>query len=227
MLKKEDFTKIIRIRGTEYYKSDMVSEVTNIYGYYYACINEYDVYMKSIEETTSGKFMRTILGDVADYGCSCPCNFNCKHLYALLLKIQEIKKMEQEFQSMEKKQLCNILTKLYQSNFHNAIVIKLSCDLHPINIFKKELYYNELEKITKLLDHLLIINPKQVDDIEQNIIDGIYANLVSVCNKMTALLDEEIHMRDELSYNLHIFSKILHLYVLDCQFFDDMLEQLE
>jgi hypothetical protein len=228
MLTKKDFTKVIRVRGIEYYKNDMVSEISNIYGYYYAHINDYDVYIKSNEDTKSGKFMHIILTDVADYGCSCPCNFNCKHLYALLLKIREINKMNQEFQNMEKKKLCNILTKLYQSNFHNAVTIKLSCDLHEIHVFKKEPYYNELEKIIKLLDHLLIINPKQIDDIEKNIIDQIYANLTDVCNKMiTVLSNKKIYKADELVYNFSIFSKILRLYILDSDIFDDILEQVK
>jgi len=200
MLTKQDFTKIIRTRGMEYYKNDMVSEITNAYGYYYARINDYDVYMKSNEDTSSNKYMRAILDDeTVDYGCTCPCNFNCKHLYALLLKIREIDRMDIKFQNMEKKQLCKILTKLYQSNFHNAVVIKLSCDLYDIDVFKKEPYYDELDKITKLLDHLLLINPKQIDDIEKDIIDKIHENLVNVCKKILSIVtNEQIHKRDEI-----------------------------
>jgi hypothetical protein len=74
MLSDNNFSDIIIQRGIEYYEQDLVGDMANVNGIIYAKVNGYDVHV-----------------GMDRYGCSCPCyafRENCKHLYALLLKIR-------------------------------------------------------------------------------------------------------------------------------------------
>jgi uncharacterized Zn finger protein len=71
-LTRSSFTGIIRQRGEDYYESGLVGELYNTNSNIYAYVNNYIV----------------MIGPENAY-CSCPYDDNCKHMYALLLKIKE------------------------------------------------------------------------------------------------------------------------------------------
>jgi uncharacterized Zn finger protein len=75
MLSENDFSEKIIERGITYYEQGLVEILTKIDGVICSKVNGYDVHI-----------------GIGTYGCSCPCyayQENCKHLYALLLKIKD------------------------------------------------------------------------------------------------------------------------------------------
>ncbi len=87
--------KIIE-RGREYYKKGQISNFHGENHIFYGTVKgneEYDVYV-SIED-----------GELKTYACTCPCQFLCKHVVALLFKIEEEENKNQEkpFDSLKKK----------------------------------------------------------------------------------------------------------------------------
>ena len=77
---EDDFNYQIRDRGEEYYNCGNVKHVYKTGNKYTASVSgsgdkEYDV-----EITVDDQ-------DLAEYECSCPCEFNCKHEYAVLMAI--------------------------------------------------------------------------------------------------------------------------------------------
>ena len=98
-INKKVFSKITKERGEKYYKQGLVGDLFNVNSNIYSNINNY----------------LTILGPEIIY-CSCPCDDYCKHLYSLLLKINNedvpenlINRLHQE---KTKNELINILLKI-------------------------------------------------------------------------------------------------------------------
>ena len=75
------FDKQIMVRGEEYYNEKRVDFLEKIEGKYYAIVSGTQVYSVIIEYDEENKRMRTF--------CSCPCNFHCKHIYAVIKSIRK------------------------------------------------------------------------------------------------------------------------------------------
>ena len=232
MLGKDDFTSPIRIRGLEYYKKNMIEKITYAHNIYYAKINGYDVFIDS--GTSSSERERFVkvndIDNMASSGCTCPCNFNCKHLYTLVLKIKEIKEIEKKLQNMGNDELLEIIKRMYYLNMHNSNVITVHMKLHDLSVYYSKPYYPAICAIAESIDKLMTIDPKQLDsdDIEQ--VGKIYANIERNCvtvRRKLKIAQCKVGDEKDLVENLHIYGKILERYAMDEEVFDRILELLE
>lgn len=92
------FSKTIIARGRDYFKKGMVGELYNINSNIYAVVNNYKVQIGP-----SGLY------------CSCPYDDNCKHMYALKLKLEaegEPDDLMLELGNLEREELLLILCKI-------------------------------------------------------------------------------------------------------------------
>lgn len=97
-IEEDMFDEVIMDRGQEYYDNGLFGDIYNINSTIYADVNDYTV----------------IIGPNKSY-CSCPCNFNCKHLYALLLRIKNWgipEDLLDTLRTLNKKELVQLIEKI-------------------------------------------------------------------------------------------------------------------
>ena len=152
MLSKNIFRNIIIDRGIDYYNRDLVSGIINDNGIIYAKVNSYNVHIGQ-------NICR----------CSCPCYVyreNCKHIYALLLKIQDI----DQFRNIACEIINHIGEKITDLN-NSTEILHLGTELLDI-IIENEIYMEpELAEKICSYEHIL----KQIDstDIFGSIVDRL------------------------------------------------------
>ncbi len=148
LAKKYDnhFALQIKIRGKGYYERENVISCIKVYNNYYAKVegSEKKEYEVTIEVYN--------LDDTIGYDCDCPCDYPCKHIYAVLLAIdnhdytttklrKEIKKKDYNLQQIIKtipaKKLKHFMINHTTNNF---------CDFNTNNFRKEFLNYFPKEK---------------------------------------------------------------------------------
>lgn len=232
MLGKDDFTSSIRARGLEYYKKNMVEKITYAHNIYYAKINGYDVFIDSgASSSERERFVKVNdIDNMGSSGCTCPCNFNCKHLYTLVLKIKEIKETEKKLQNMTNDELLEIIKRMYYLNTHNSNVITAHMKLHDLSVYHDKPYYPAICVIAESIDKLMTIDPKQLDNDDMEQIGKIFANISRNCvivRRKLKIAQCKVGDEKDLVENLHIYCKILERYAMDEEVFDRILELLE
>lgn len=232
MLGKYDFTSSIRTRGLEYYNKNMITAITYAHNIYYAKINGYDVFIDSgASSSERERFVKVNdIDNMGSSGCTCPCDFNCKHLYTLFLKIKEIRKTGRVLQNMDKDELLEIIKRMYYLNIHNSNVISVHMKLHDLSVYHNKTYYSAICAIAESIDKLITIDPKQLDcdDIEQ--VRKIHLNIEHNCvivRKKLKIIHCKVGDEKNLIENLHIYARILERYAMDEEVFDRILELLE
>jgi len=142
MLSKNNFREQIIDRGIDYYNRNLVNELNVINNDVYAKVNGYNVYIKP-----------------DSYYCSCPCyeyRENCKHLYALLLKIEDL--MEEDLTDDSANDLIHFENKAYYEILSE--IDKYMTDINSVEILRLG---NEL--LDMIIENEIIGEPELVDKI--------------------------------------------------------------
>lgn len=97
---RDDFSYVIRQRGEDYYNDCHVLSIFKNGNNYIARVegNASEPYDVSI----------TVYGDYIEYECTCPCDFPCKHEYAVLLSISNLEYEKVELKPRLKEKKTNI-----------------------------------------------------------------------------------------------------------------------
>lgn len=156
-----DFDEVIIERGEEYYYSNHVLSVVKSYDTFIATVSGSENKIYDVKITYDR------YDDEYNYECSCPCDYPCKHEYAVLLAIEnkdytefklkkEIKKQYLNIQKLIKKIPANELKQyLTDEKYDN----KVSFDMNSFNeYFKKYLPYQQYTYYYNNLYNNLILN---------------------------------------------------------------------
>lgn len=97
---EDDFSYVIRQRGEEYYHNNHVLSVSKNGNTYIGKVggNSNKPYEVSI----------SVYGDDIEYECTCPCEFPCKHEYAVLLAISNLEYEEVELKPRVREKETNL-----------------------------------------------------------------------------------------------------------------------
>ena len=174
----DDFNYTIRQRGEDYYNSGKVIKCYKSNHEYYAkvkgkCFDYYDVSVK----ISNGKI---------NLECSCPCNFNCKHEYAVLMALDyheyEEVVLKPEIKEV-KMSLINLIKKIPADEIKEFLLSsKINLENFDRNLFENyfrgylpkqsyDYYYNKLYN-TLVLDR----NYKDIVDNYLNIISQYFSS---------------------------------------------------
>jgi len=163
-----EFDYQIRKRGEEYYNNNRVQ----------SCFKTQDEYV-AVVEGNGRDYTVTIFDDEGflDMDCSCPCNFNCKHEYAVLLAIDDGSYIEFELKDEIPKQeliLQEVISKIPADKLKEYLMNKGGdAVVFDINAFEHEFF-----------DYL----PKQLKDYYYNTLYNTYISRV----EFTDLLNKYI-----------------------------------
>lgn len=173
----DDFSYQIKERGKDYYNSNNVISCYKNNNKYYAKVRGTDIkpYIVNVEITK----------DDIEYTCTCPCNFPCKHEYAVIMTItnQEYSSINLKQELKEKKDtLQNILKKipadeikdyLLSPNGLNYVCFEMTTfeehfrKYHPNQSY--DYYYNNLYNALTINDEYEDMVYSYIDKIRQYI----------------------------------------------------------
>ena len=151
------FDKNMIVRGINYFNKGVIDNLICNKNYYYSTLKNIDNYHIKIELDGNN--------NIKNMSCDCPYEGNCKHEYAVLLKIKE-ENYRQQINNLEKNNcsyselgdsLDEIITKLKQVNKVNWKKLKLSEE------YKQELTDNGF--------NLDSVNVPQIPDYPKDVID--------------------------------------------------------
>ena len=202
---KDDFAFEIRKRGSDYYYSNHVISV-------FKCKNKY---IAKVSGSNINPYKVVIETDDEEiyYSCSCPCEFPCKHEYAVLMAInnkdyQEIELMEDiEEQDIDFK---TIIEKIPANEIKDYLLSDIGMDKVIFemaafkNYFRKyypfqkyEYYYNKLYNAMVLDDDYFTLIKEFLKDIKEYINSNSF---VTVLNIIEAIINA-YHDSNKLNYD--------------------------
>lgn len=80
---EDDFNKHEKHLGREYYKNGKIVSLVKTQNHYRAKVSGHDKHMYHVD------IHLHLEEGYADYTCDCPCDFSCKHIYAVMLALKD------------------------------------------------------------------------------------------------------------------------------------------
>lgn len=162
MLTPDSFSYIIKERGIDYYRQGLVTDLCISNNTFTAKVNNYDTHIS-----------------FASYNCSCPCfanRENCKHLYALYLKIEDVLEADTEcFNILD--ELDDMIMTIPLTDQEKIKIMDIGTRLLNI-ISRNEIIYHE-EILNKLIAHEEVLVQLDTDIFDQ-IVSYLSEPLLSV-----------------------------------------------
>lgn len=160
MLTLNDFDKKIIEKGKEYFENDEIGNLYLLDENTIASVNEYTV--------TIGK---------NNSNCTCPCDFNCKHMAGVLMKIKTnpaIINISKELQNYDLKKLINnlmiedasIIDKIYNCITSDESLVEERIDLYLKNI--DDIKKKDLNKAYDITLKIIENRIKYITSVEKN-----------------------------------------------------------
>ena len=190
LLKKHetDFEYPIRKRGLDYYQSNNVFNVFKNKNKYFAKVlgSDNNTYQVVLEVGTKG----------IKYDCNCPCEFPCKHEYAVLMAVNNKNYSEIELKETVKEQesdFKSILLKIPAEEIKNYLLSEVGMDKVVFemesfsNYFRKyypvqkySFYYNNLYNALILKNNYEVLTQTYLNRIKQYITGNDFFEVVKI-----------------------------------------------
>ncbi len=212
---RNDFTSQIRKRGLEYYEDGNILNLYKNKNKYFAKVegSDYKIYNVTL----------IIHQDEIDYNCTCPCDFPCKHEYAVLLAISNEEYIEVELKEVIKEKeikLKNILENIPAEDIKKYLLSEVGQNnvLFGPKAFKEQFrsYYPTLGYdfyYNNLYNSLVIDNTSKeiIDDYLNRIKGYISGNKFKEVIKISKAIIQAYHDTNKLSYDDNIINMFLKL----------------
>ncbi len=168
---KKDFNSTIISRGIEYYYN---CNIENVY-------KDKNKYIAKVYGNSNPSYKVTITIDddlTAHYECTCPCEYNCKHEYAVLVAISNLEYQEVSLKtSIEEKEynLKSLVEQIPAEELKNYILSPVGMNKVSIELvsfkkyFRKYLPVQEYEFYYNNLYNAIVLNENYVDKINEYI----------------------------------------------------------